>query len=544
MQPVNELPAHSARYHSDGLTRQSGGYALQIHDITNTYESAPTGRLALWVGVWAALCAGIASIHSISNDNIPNVLIPISLLRTGDLNLNEFRPLIKHYNRTVCYWAVETPTGIYSRYPVWPGVLASPLFAPVAWFGPDQIDESTLLRMGRFVAVGCAGLFAALLVLALRPFCSAAWTIAITFFTLLGTTLLHQVGANLSNQTVPILCAAGLLALLRTPSLSFRKSCLIGIVAGLSVAARPPAILMALLPLGIFLSRPSWRRYLPGLIAGLAVFPAMTLLYQNTAFGGPFRTGYGDEPGAGFSAPFVEGLTGMLISPTCGLLIYSPWLIFGGIGAARCITGRGVNPHATTLGRWLVVGMVGQLAIFSKWWAWNGALCFGGARMLAEAIPALAFLIAIGRAPLNAFRAAPESTSLDATPAPPIKAMGLLNCRAGAILTTLGILSVILFAVGGTAFDVIAPTNPDKPDWNIAQDIIGIFIRTRGVAELAASSLKTIALLTATFLAGGYMTGRMLRPSPDAPGRRRPDDLIPGATGQTVPTLPRQQLHP
>ncbi len=467
---------------------------MQLKEIPAIYDTATPCRLTAWVGVWAGLCAAIASIQSVSNDNIPNVLIPVSILRDGNVELSEFRPLMAAYDGTVCYWAVETPTGVYSRYPIWPGILTAPAFAPIAWWGPEDLSEDTLLRIGRFAAAACSGLLASLMVFALRRSMSAGWTLGLTFMMLLGSTVLHQIGSNLSNQTIPLLCIALVLVLMSGDSMSSRRAACIGLAAGLAIAARMPTAAIALAPLGVFLSRRAWRRFAPAAAIGLFAFPGVTLAYQYAAFGSAFRTGYGDEPGAGFTAPFLEGLTGLLISPSCGLFVYSPWLLFGALGAARCIAGRGRDARANELGVWITLGVVGQVLIFSKWWAWNGALSFGGARMLAETIPPLTMLIGLGGV---------------------LRFEKSRGARRG--LAILGVLSIIHFAIGTSAFDVIARTNPAKPDWNIDADIVARFLSMRGIESLAALTGRTLGMLSLTFLAGGYMVARMLRSAPIEP---------------------------
>lgn len=483
------------RYNREILLNPRGRYSLQFLDFTDSYNSASPRRFAIWVGVFVSMASAAVNVRSISNDNIPNVLIPISILRDHNFELGEFRTLIEAYKDKVCYWAFQTTSGVYSRYPIWAGIVAVPFFLPYAIFQPDALAEADLLRIGRVASVFACGLFAAMLAATLRRFIPGVWAAGLTAMTVLGSTIQHQLGANLSNQTLPIVCIGAVLWFVTRPAISRRGALATGVIAGLAIGARPAILFVALAPLGVFLTRRDLRRHLPFVALAGAFVPALTLWYQHAAFGSAFSTGYGDEADAGFTASLADGLTGLIVSPTCGLLVYSPWVIFAAAAAARLISGsrqpaKGTegadevsdSGERTGLARWLTAGVIFQWLFFSKWWAWNGALAFGGPRMLAEAIPLLTLLIAMN---------------------------GISWNRRW--LVGLGIFAMIHFAIGSVCYDAIAPSNPTKPDWDIRADFIAAYIRQFGVAELIKESARSIALLGGTLLIGGFMAGRLMR---------------------------------
>ncbi|MBK8269111.1 MAG: hypothetical protein IPK83_12710 [Planctomycetes bacterium] len=258
-----------------------------------------------------------------------------------------------------------------------------------------------------------------------------------------------------------------------------------------------------------------------------AYFRALTLLYQHAAFGSAFVTGYGDEPNAGFNAPILQGLAGLLVSPTCGLFVYSPWLLFA-IPSAICLfrdsrrssesrlanspdqaprqlQGAASSPsksHPTSLGRWLVLGILCQWVLFSKWWAWNGALTFGGPRMLAEIIPALALLIVL---------LGPMSDRCNVGRIPPRANVLSRNTRAAWWLLALGGIAALHFAIGTACYDAIAPDNPIKNDWDIGSDFIALFVQHKGVMALALAAARNSLILVVAAAAAIFMSGRMLR---------------------------------
>ena len=538
----------------------------KMHEIIRVYDDCGSGlRFGIGVGVWVALLSAVVNIRSISNDNVPNVLIPVSLLREGNLDLSEFQAVVDGYKSTRCYWAVPTKRGLYSRYPIWAGVASTPIFAPFVAFATDGppatararleaspetrddphpvLTEAQCLRIGRLSALIYCGIFAGALAVTARRFMPGRWAALLTVFAVLGTTLWHQLGSNLSNQTLPILCVMLVLAIVARPEMTRGRALAAGLLAGLAISARLPVVLMAAAPLGVFLSRVSWRRHLPFVLTGGAIFPILTLVYNAYAFGHPLSTGYGAEGHEWFDAPMWEGALGLLFSPTCGLLIYSPFLVLGLIAAYQCVRGR-VAGETGELGRWIVLGVIGQWLLFSKWWAWNGALTYGGARMLAETIPGLMMLIAVAwpvvmrrdiREEDNQSRdrrywyrlgatggltaRADTGSKLPVAPANqtvPVPAGARIPSRTLTVekhwLIIAGVFAILLYLVGTVAYDAIAPSNPTKLNWDLRGDFIALYLRRFGLVPLLGATLKQGAMLAGTFLLGGYLVGRFLDP--------------------------------
>ncbi|MCG8409510.1 MAG: hypothetical protein MI923_30260 [Phycisphaerales bacterium] len=472
----------------------------KLLEITNSFDTGDTGlRWAIFIGLWCAMLAAVVNIRSISNDNVPNVLIPASLLCEGNLELGEFRPLKDGYQSTECYWAVETKQGLFSRYPIWAGVAATPIFAPFVvaaeLFNLDSsiMEEKALLRIGRLATLIFTAVFAGTMAWTLRRFMPGSWAALLTVFAVLGTTLWHNAFSQLSNQTVPVTAVMLLLAILSLPEMTQRRALAAGVLAGLVVASRPPAVFVAALPLGLFISRAPWRRYLPVVVAAGLLFPGLTLLYNAHAFGAPLTTGYGGEASERFEAPMLEGLIGLMLSPTCGLLVYSSFLLLGFALRLRLRPDNAPTPEANELARWIILGVIAQWLLMSKWWAWNGALTYGGARMMAETVPGLVLLIALQWP-------TPNSSTLHKRG---------LRAAPGALLIT-GAFSVLLYLVGTVAYDAIAPTNPDKLNWDIRQDFIVLYLHSFGTGSLLVGTLKHGAMLLGTFLIGGYLVSRFL----------------------------------
>jgi hypothetical protein len=156
-----------------------------------------------------------------------------------------------------------------------------------------------------------------------------------------------------------------------------------GLACGVAVAARPTNVLLAA---GV-LAATAARGPRPAAAAALAASPPVLLVlaYQAMAFGSPFATGYGAEA-RGFTAPLAEGLQGLLLSPTRGLLAYAPWAALGALGLGRAARRDPVLAGAAA-------GAVATVLLFARWHAWWGGWCYGP-RMLVELSPVLALGVA------------------------------------------------------------------------------------------------------------------------------------------------------
>ncbi|HEY1014158.1 MAG TPA: hypothetical protein VGE07_15710, partial [Herpetosiphonaceae bacterium] len=166
------------------------------------------------------------------------------------------------------------------------------------------------------------------------------------------------------------------------------RSALLGAVCVSMAANRPPDALIA----GAILLFAGWRRRrdIPWLAAGI-VAPLAALLFYNLAFIGHIAGGYGLEmpkDGHSFFQLGWSGVPGLLISPTRGLLVFSPFLAFVPVGLARRLRA----PET----RWLAVALscavAGQILLYSQV-DWRGGVSWGP-RWLTNMLPILVWMLA------------------------------------------------------------------------------------------------------------------------------------------------------
>ena len=159
-------------------------------------------------------------------------------------------------------------------------------------------------------------------------------------------------------------------------------------MCALIAANRPPDVLIA----AAFALYVVWehKRLAGWLVAGAAL-PAAALLSYNLAVVGKLGGGYALAGKAGRDNFFhfdALGLPGLLISPTRGLLVFSPFLIFIGVGLARRLR----TPEDHKLAVALSLAVASQLVVYSQT-DWRAGVSWGP-RWLTDLLPILVWMLA------------------------------------------------------------------------------------------------------------------------------------------------------
>ena len=163
---------------------------------------------------------------------------------------------------------------------------------------------------------------------------------------------------------------------------------LLGFVCVLIVANRPPDALIA----GAFVLYAIWslRRDAVWLLAGAAL-PLAALLYYNLAFIGKLAGGYALYDYQGM-LPFwhvgLLGIPGLLISPTRGLLVFFPFLVFIAVGLVQRLR----TPSSRGLAVALSLAVVAQVLLYSQA-DWRAGVSWGP-RWLTDLLPIMVWMLA------------------------------------------------------------------------------------------------------------------------------------------------------
>src|SRR5262245_15108040 len=346
-------------------------------------------RRTAWLLVLASLVAYNANLREISSaDTIATRLVPVALVQEHGLALDRyFRD-----DPALPYWVQRAGGHYVSSYPTMPGILAVPVyFLPILAFG----DGSWALING--LAKLSASLMAALSVLfvylAGRRLAPESAAVGVALVSAFGTATWSVSSQGLWGHAPAQLFMAVAIHALLVGAGDRRALIGSGLAVGVMLASRPTTAAVAAALLGFSLARDR-RRGLWAVAGFLAIGVPVALhnLWQFGSLQGGYaklhatHATYHGVAGA-WAGSVVPGLAGLLVSPSRGLLVYSPVLLFALAGLVLALGDR-----QRPILRWLA-GAAGATVLmlggFSVWW---GGHSFGP-RLLADVLPLLALLL-------------------------------------------------------------------------------------------------------------------------------------------------------
>lgn len=335
--------------------------------------------LAPWIALFLPLFVyNVAFRYLGSGDTVPAELLPISLLEDHDFDFREFVP------GDLPYWFRIVRGRVVSNYPVLPGVLNVPVYAAASLARVDLYTHRFFLSM--LTSSGVAALSVLFLYLALKRVCRSEREAV--FFALVyafGTTVWSVASRGLFQHGPSVLfLSIALWALYRGGG----SVPIAGLALALAVINRPTNIVMAL-PLALYVLRYERRRF-PAFVALALPAALFHAWYANAYWGSPFSPAQ-DVSSANFAGSFWRGLSGILVSPSRGLFIFTPVFLFALPAGAAAF--RPAPPGSKRLARYLVAGVVGNIAVYSFWSMWWGGHTFGY-RLLTEIAPLMTILVA------------------------------------------------------------------------------------------------------------------------------------------------------
>ncbi len=318
-------------------------------------------------------------------DSIPARLVPFSILREGNLDLNEFpwlAPFRWFSPDAIPYFLHENSEGRwFSVYSIAGPLLVTPLSVPMVWYleSSKTSDEDVRFRLATVVMerIGAAAIAAASVALVFLSLCSFS-----PRGRAVGMALVYGVGTGIwstGSQAMwehgpAALALAGLSLSLVKPAGSLRAVAAGGFSA-FAVLARPSMVVFSLVALLFMLFER--RRH----VTAFLVFPvlgAAAMLVYKSVVGNPLLGGY---TALYFQAPSPEALAGLLVSPNRGFLVYTPMTALAlGIPFMR----------DRDLPRWLyylLMGIGGYLLLYASWEGWFGGDSYGP-RYLTDVLPA------------------------------------------------------------------------------------------------------------------------------------------------------------
>jgi hypothetical protein len=318
-----------------------------------------------------------------SGDTRPAELLPITLLRDGDLDFREFLDPAQPFP----YWYRKVGGRVVSTYPILPGLLNVPVFAVADLAGADlDAKRERLSMISASVISALSVLFLYLCLHRLYPRGASAFLFAMVYA--FGTCVWSVTSRGLWQHGPSLLfLTAALWMLVRATPASIAAS---GLFLGLAVVNRPTNLLLVL-PLAAVV----WakhRRTMPAFL-GLAAVPLLLrAAYAAKYFGSPFSMAQANPiPAvAHFGGNPWIGLAGLLVSPSRGLFVFGPVFLFVGLAVGRVMRRGREDPLPLAL----LVGVLSLVLVMSSWTIWWGGNCFGY-RLLIETLPALTILLVV-----------------------------------------------------------------------------------------------------------------------------------------------------
>jgi hypothetical protein len=342
------------------------------------------------------------------DDSYPTRFLPFSLLLDHSLYLDQWvqprlaGPLGPHG----LYFAARSHAHWISMYPIIMPVLVTPLYVLPAWWVSHQSPpiypyslEFVLIvvTMEKLCASLIAAMSGAVLFLAFRKIASTKVSLSVALiYGLTSNTWAISSQALWRHGLTELSFAFLLWALFRVSDWRLAP-----FWAGLALAvaaANKPLEAIMIVPFLFCFGRRSWKSLfvflIPFIVLGGVVFSYNLYFFARPLGAYPTNPAeFGSVAGQGgarlpFFASLGVGLAGLLVSPSRGLLIYTPWTAFAFWGAARVWKEKSPvwgGPLLLALTAIFVV----QAGLTEGWF---GGWCFGP-RYLTDLLPFLAWFL-------------------------------------------------------------------------------------------------------------------------------------------------------
>jgi hypothetical protein len=271
-------------------------------------------------------------------------------------------------------------------------VLIAPLYLPAVGYlnlrdWTDWRLDHVARVMEKLSASLVAALSASLLYLLLRRRAEEPIALLLTLAYAFGTTTWVISSQALWQHGMAELLVIGAMLLLTGPCTTPRALA-VGLLCGLIAGNRPPDVILAaaLGAYGLF-----WTGRRAALLAAGAALPIGLVLFYNLGVAGHFAGGYGLMGRAAFlQYDLFAGLGGLLFSPTRGLFVFSPFLLFLVLAWRHLPRGPGGrSERGLTLA--LSVGVVLQILLYAKT-DWRAGISWGP-RYLTDLLPLLVWML-------------------------------------------------------------------------------------------------------------------------------------------------------
>ncbi|MBI2620893.1 glycosyltransferase family 39 protein [candidate division WWE3 bacterium] len=357
-----------------------------------------------WLAVFKS---GINPLSIQSEDTLPAMFIPLAVIKDKTLYLDSYYEMMRAryphpddeaFEKGLTPFYLREVRGSYvSAFPIMAGLLAIPVYAlPVVFGMPATFENVTLLsHISSALIVSLAGGF--MYVLLKSFFVDSRKAIILTVVYLFASINYAVISQALwQHGAVQLFEILALLFLFK--AFSKKSLCylfLSSLMLSLGILSRPTGVLLVpflfLLVVEYFgVSRGLVRAvfvYIAGFVPAVLFF----LWYNGSYYLSIYNQGYSRQIFVNWLGRFPEGFMGLWLSPSKGILIYSPVLIFSLIGFYLAVR----NGMWRRNFKYVVFGCIVLLhtLFMGSWKHWFGGWSFGY-RMAADVLPFLVLLAA------------------------------------------------------------------------------------------------------------------------------------------------------
>lgn len=372
-----------------------------------------------------------------SEDTVPTLFLPVAIISEGTMHLDSYyefmrdkyphpddkdfeKDLVPFYLRRVQDPAVEGSEGTHyvTAFPIITGLLAIPVYV-IPYLIGVELNWELLAILGHITgALIMAASGGILYVLLKNFFVNEKKAELLTYVYLFGTinfALLSQ--AMWQHGTVQLFVIAALYYFLKSQKQTGRylQTVAFGFLMSLAVLSRPTAVIALPFLLIYTLSKKDsqnfikqikyWLLTLVGVIPNVLFF----IWYNKTYYYSIFNQGYADQADSGWLGRFPEGFLGLWVSPTKGILVYSPIFILALVAvykifkkAIQANKEKGVKSLSLSLSSSLsemdnfilasFFTVIAHTLVLGKWKHWYGGWSYGY-RMASDVIPYLILML-------------------------------------------------------------------------------------------------------------------------------------------------------
>ena len=315
-------------------------------------------------------------VNYFKGDAYGSLWVSESIIDAGTIRMDRYGDLLDRFT----YQVVEENGHYYNLFPLGTPVFSIPVVAIVKLFGGNMVDDEFLTQ--KFICLMVAiGLFLMLYRIG-RLFLSDLAAIGISAVFWFGTSFSSVLGTALWSQNIPTLIA--LFAIYHAIYAYENKSNInwiyLGVLLFFVYFCRPPFSLLSPVLL-LFVATYSWRRaFGAGIVLATLLCIFFVFWYQEL---GKYLPDY-YKPTRLTAPHFWKALAGVLVSPSRGLLVFSPFLWIPIITANRWVSSAKAYWRYGVFVLWPVL----LLLVISTFHDWYGG-CSYGPRYMSDVLPGI-----------------------------------------------------------------------------------------------------------------------------------------------------------